>query len=356
MKKMILLFILISAFLLYSKENKDDNQKKSDDYKFELKAKTDVEFKIVDTDNDPNKTDITASRNTPEIEQFVEAFVKVKKFSNENFIFGPFVNADFIMRFDYNNISKDKNYEFFIEKFFQTASIGLKIGYKIDNTSLLGSYFLFNIPFSNYLRVHDEDDHFVKPTDIHEMAYSTNVYLGSQPAFILKLKPRIGIINFDMENYGFFAAEITKTSYKTNGYFFEEKNILNFEVAPFNLINREVDVWFGINNKFIINNDSSKTDLYNRAYFNIVWNGLKFFEIGFKPIVYKYEIKIPNDNISLAYDQEQYISMEASVRFSNKNVDFKISYEPTLWGIKKTQINDDNIKSHIIKTSLEFKF
>ncbi|HOV13854.1 MAG TPA: hypothetical protein PK771_06185 [Spirochaetota bacterium] len=352
----ILLFISIS--LLHSKENQDkDNQdKKKDQYKFDLRAKTDFEFKMVDYDNSSDSTDISVSKNTPEIQQSFYAFLRVKKFTDENFILGPYADANLIMRFDYKNLSKDKNYNFLVEKFFQTASVGVKIGYKIENTYFIDSKFLFSIPFSNYLRVHDEDDYLTKPNDVNEMSYSTNLYIGSQPGFELELKPRIGIINFNLENYGFFGCQIINTKYKTNGYYFEEKNIINFNVAPFNLINREVDVWLGVNNKFIINNDSTKSSLYNRVYFNIFWNGLKFFELGFKPIQYKYEIKIPNDNVNIAYDQEQYISMEISFRFTNKFVDFNISYEPTLWGIKKTQINDDNIKPHIIKTSIEFKF
>ncbi len=331
-------------------------EKPVSDYKFDLSAKTTFEFKLVDYENASDKIDVSVAKNTPEIEEELSAFLRIKKFKDKNFIFGPFLDADITMKFDYKDLKKDKNYNFVVEKFFQKASFGVKIGYNIENLHLIDSKITFLIPFSNYLRVHDEDDFFPKPDTIHEMVYSTNLYIGANPAILLNIKPRIGIIKFKFENYGFFAAQIINTSYKSNGYFLEEKNILNFEVAPFNLIRRDVNVWFGLNNKFVIDNDSYKSTLYNRAYFEIFWNGLEFFEISFTPIKYVYEVKIPNNNYTLPYDQEQYISMDISFKFYNKFVEFKVGYEPTIWGMKRTQINDDNIKPHIIKTSIEFKF
>ena len=53
-------------------------EKPVSDYKFDLSAKTTFEFKLVDYENASDKIDVSVAKNTPEIEEELSAFLRIK--------------------------------------------------------------------------------------------------------------------------------------------------------------------------------------------------------------------------------------------------------------------------------------
>ncbi len=358
LKILFLSFLLLTVFIFSQEDEemkKEDSKKYSDYFNLTLRSKTEIEFSLIDTSDDSEQIDIGPDKNSPKITEEIYAFVRIKRFSNKNFIFGPYVNSEFEMKIDNKKINNA--YYLFFEEFNNFSDLGIKIGFDFDKEIFKGSCLTFSLPLSLKFDVYDKDNGRDVPQGIKELNYFSHFYIGTNPSVDLKLISKPKFISFNLSNSTLFAPEIINVDYKKGfNFYLMNSNTIKFSIAPFNYINERIELWFTLYNKFDFYYDSYNAGLKERAYFNIVWKGLKRFEIFYKPIVYNFGLKIPNFDYSLAYDQKNRISMEIGASFNNKFVEFTLSYEPTLWAIDGAFLNTDSVKPHIFKASLELKY
>ncbi len=360
MKKFVMFLFLLMNFIVFSQDDneqtqKDNKKKYSDYFTLNLSAKTEVEMSIIDTSDDPSQIDIGPDKNTPRITEEIDAFVRIETFSNKKFIFGPYVMSDFQMKIDRKKINTD--YYFFFEEFNSLSNIGVKIGFEFGDTFLKGSSITFGIPVSFKWDIFDKDNGLNVPSGIKNINFFSHLYIGVDPEIELILRSKQKFIYFTVKNNILFSPEIINTYYKSGfNYYLSEMNRIKFSIAPFNYIDERVDIWFTLYNNFEIYYDSYNLGLKERAYFNIIWKGLKKFELFYKPFVYNFSLKMPNSNFNLAYDQKNKISMEIGANFNNKYIEFTLSYEPTLWAIDGADYNIDSVRPHTFRASLEFKY
>lgn len=362
MKKFFIFIVfLLRVFNIFGeddkeeKKDKENNKKYSDYFSLTLSSKTEVEMSIIDTSDDANEIDIGPDKNTPKIREEIYAFVRVNTFSNKKFILGPYVYSTFEVKVDRKKINTD--YYFFFEEFNSISDLGIKIGFDFGSAFLKGSSLSFGIPISFKWDIFDKDSGRKIPDGIKNINFFSHFYIGINPTIELKLRSKQNFISFDVFNSTLFAPEVINTYYKSGfNFYILNTNKLKFSMAPFNYINERVDIWLTMYNNFKVYYDSYNLGLDERAYFNIVWKGLQKFELFYKPIIYNFSLKIPNGNLSLAYDQKNNISMEVGVSFNNKFVEFTLSYEPTLWAIDGANYNIDSVKPHTFQASLELKY
>lgn len=355
-RKILIFLFCFTALIMYAKDEKDE--KKSDEkelYKFKLNAKTSFEFKFIDTSNDSNNIEVGPYKNSPIINEDIDFFLRVLGFKDASFIIGPYAESNLEFKLEYTKLKNSTtNYNFTFEKFYGDNSAGLKIGKEFGNANMKGSKFTFNIPLTVIFNINDSDDFITPSSKMNSIDFYSYLYIGSKLGFNLDVVYRY--IEFEFDNYSTFTKEMLNSSNKENGYYIEEKNILEFAAAPFNFINEKVGVWFSLYNKFSVYNNGYHTGISEKTYINIEYKGLKYVTFGYKPFLYNYDIKVPNENPEYAYDQEQNINMEFTFSAGNKYVDFEIAYQLPLWALKGTSVNTDDVKVHSIKSYIELKF
>lgn len=357
--KLFLFIFLLTSIILFSQDeerNKKENSKKYNDYfNFSFNIKTEVEFGLVDASDDPLQIEISPYKNRPKITEELYGFVRINRFQNKKFIFGPYIKSNFEIKIDNKKINP--NYYFFLEEFNGFSDIGLKIGIDFGRTFLKGSSISWGIPLYFKYDIFDKDNGINVPVGIKDLDFFTHLYIGIAPLIELKLRSKQKFIFLNIQNCTVFSPEIINTYYKKGfNFYFLQSNILKFSIAPFNYINEKIEIWVTLYNKFNLYYDSYNLGLKERAYFNIIWKGLQNVELFYKPIIYNFSLKMPDGNFNLAYDQENIISMGIGVSFKNKLIEFSLSYEPTLWAIDRAYNNNDSVKPHIFRTSFEFKY
>lgn len=377
MKKIyIILFIIFSLYPINA-DNSDDviTNKKKKKLTLFLSEETKIKTGLRDKD-DSIVSVIGLAENIPKIENDFDFFIKIKN-RNKCFIIGPWFDSELGVRFDYQGSDETT---IFLERIYGVVDSGLKIGYDFGRKNLKGSKFTFTIPVSvNFKLNFNENSSLIFPpytsaslppeysppasfdSYFYFRNYHTSVTFGTSLGFQLNLKMKKQYMRFSLKNYTIVRQEILTGNYYSGytGIYVENKNILEYKIAPFNFINKTVDIWITFYNQFRFSYDSLDFRLRNKFYLSIEWTGFKYLQLGWKPFQYNNDVRIPPGNIYGAYDQYHQISMEIWIKAGYKNFWFTLSYEPTLYGLDAPEalsdINIDSVKPHYITAGFKYK-
>jgi len=365
-----LILILTIAFSVFSEEGEQIDKgaekvkdKENPDIKLKdlcipkIYSKTSAEFRFSDSSNDPTRFDFTPMKNSPVFKEEFDAFIKLDIFKNKNIIFGPYVYSELEGKMDRREANNGGN-TFIFEEFNALGETGIKAGFEFGNYTFTGSSLVFSIPLHIKFDINDKDDVLALPDGSNQIEFYSNLNIGTNLGILLELESKINYLSFILENYLIATADLlyVDNAYGKTRAYIEEKNILEFNIKPFNFINKMIDIQLAINNRAIFYYDCINFGVKERAYFEIEWDGFKHFGVSYKPIIYNFSVKIPKADIYDAYDQFQSLSTEVEIFFGNKNIEVSLSYEPTYWALDKAKINTDDIRSHTLKGAVELKF
>jgi|GEM_PF-1192497 len=367
----LLLIVFMSGFITFSLFSQEDIESKEDadevknekkvKIKVDLESETSVEIGFRDVDDSEN-FDLGLDKNTPLIKEEFYLFTGFKISDVKRLIIGPYFDTELGLRFDNRNRNASTT---FLERHYGLFSMGLILGYDFGRKNFKDSYFAFMIPYYLDYRLNysDIDNALVYTQEEDDLKkYHTSLMMGTKLGFILHLRMKNQFMKFDFEDYLTIKQEVLSGSYMGGytGFFIENENILEYKLAPFNFINKKVDVWINLYNRSRVNYNSYDIGLEERIYLEIVWSGFKYLHIGWKPFQYDAEVKIPADNINNAYDQKHMISMEVWIGAGYKFFWAVLSYTPILFGLDApknySEINADSLRPHIISASIEFKY
>ncbi len=363
-----LLFVFILLLPCFSEVKKDDKTKDEDKkVKIDLSSKITGSVGIRDKD-DSTGTDIGLAKNTPEICKELDLFTRIIIQDKKKFIIGPYFESEINLRFDNRNDDETRT---FLERHYGMFDTGIKLGYDFGEDNFKDSYFIFNIPFSIYnkLLFNDTNHNVIIPdNNINSLTqntdltrFHTSLLLGTRLGFKLHLKIKKQYMRFNFEDYVSIQGETLSGNYTQDysGIFIENENIVEYKIAPFNFINNKIDIWLNFYNRFFVYYDSYNIGLKNKAYLEIAWTGFKYLHVGYKPIQYRFRLKIPKNDIFDAYDQLHKISMEVWISAGYNFFWATLSYEPTIYALDapvvQEDINIDSIKPHVISMTIEFK-
>lgn len=349
-KKIFFIVIFFSILFYISPQN---NNKKSVNFKFYSKFYGKVGLR---DKNDTSSIQIGLDKNTPKLSNDLLFSFVIKRLKNKRLILAPYIYSYFFTRFDYR---KNSESTLFLERLGGIADAGIKIGYKFGKKKLKGSYFSFTLPLSvEYNLLYDKGTVFLPPPNADLSDFHTSVFIGSRLGFVLNLKLKKYFMRFKLNNTTSILADTISSNYTAgnDGFFFQNENTVNYQIAPFNFINKKVDVYLTLKNDFEFSLDSYNLGFDNEVSFEISWQGFKYVNIGYDPIIFKFESKLPLIPPQLLYDGLQRISMEVWIGAGYKFFWAKLSYEPVIFSIDKTDYNIDSVKPHYIKTYFEFKF
>lgn len=338
LKKYFVIFFSFLCLLLFSKNNNTPPV----NIKFEYESKLSVGF--VDKDDDINKTDIFLAKNRPKkTEELLLFFLINNKY--KQFILGTYLKSNFDIRFDYRNMDRI----LFLEKISGYSETGMKLGYKFKNKAIKNSKIVFSTPI--YFSYDNTTDFFKKTIVPGSFYIGTN--FGVE--FDLNIKKAKAKFHF---NNNIIIAQNTILEYmdeKDLGFYFEEHNKVEFEIKPFNFIDKRIDLWVNINNEFSISYNTIEIALKNKLSLGLEWKGFKYLYLGWNYFVYKTSLLIPKDDIYDAHDQFQSISMEIMAKARYQMFSFLFEYRPIFFVLDKILINKDSIKPHIFIFAIELK-
>ncbi len=390
------LMLCLVPFALNAKDGKKDNQsdevltatkdasdkdeaknkkevkaaKPSDYFEFKVNLKTKAEIALVDED-DTDGVDVNIAKNTPEFTTSANVFAKLINTKYANLIFGPTAFTEIVGKMDHrgmmNSNSNAKDILFFEKgNFFNYA--GVKIGTKFGKGFFADSKFTMTVPFMADFIVNDTNDAAdeagVSVTD--EFNYYTHFVLGTNLIADLEIKSKPLHFGFDVKNTFRIGGDVCSLSNKDayKSLFFTSKNEVDFYIKPFNFINNNVDVEF----KFYFRNYADFTgdnlELKKRAYFGITWDGLKYFALRYKPIIYNDESDYQFADVTVytsvdafkAYYTYYNFSTEIALIFGNKYFNVEVAYEPSYYTIDDGNWNADSVREHKVSCAVEIKF
>ena len=339
-KKQIFIFYIIFLSIFCFADN---NNKKPVDIEFNYE--TELRINLIDKLDGRDQIDVYLDKNSPEKIEELSLFFKINNDRFKRLIIGPYFNSEFRLRFDH----KRKDRIIFLERLKGFTETGINLGYKFKKKKFKGSKFIFSFPvfikYNNYIDANEKN------------IFPGSFYIGTKPGLYLNLNIRKAYTKFGFENYITFAQNVIPGYREDNdkGFYFEQENEIEIEVAPFNFISKKVDLWLIINNNFIISYNTIDIGVKYKLYLGLEWKGFKYLYLGWNYFVYRSEIKIPEYNRRDAYDQLHFISMEIWAKARYKFFSFLIEYRAPLFVLDRIWINNDSVKPHSLIISLEFK-
>jgi hypothetical protein len=293
------------------------------------------------------------SRKSPEISQLL--LLDYRQIVNRRAFNGFYLSHDLQFQFDNSQYQKDPN----LESVSGLLDLGYQTGRYFPGKDWKDSRFRFYIPF--FLDYTSRMNSKYEPQYLNRLSllhyeYNSQLILGTGLLFNLDIRNRKSFIRYQMDTGALIGFDTLPDNYHDNNYgvYFAFPLTAEFAFAPFNFINKKIDIWIGLKNRFRIEVQTLNTSILNRFELDLRWTGFDYLQIGYKPFILHFEADISSLLPELPYNQDQWIGMEFSLASKIRFFEIEVNYRPVLFSVYKTAYNEDPYKPHEIQIAIRF--
>lgn len=349
-KIIVSLLLLNSVFLLSSEESV---KAKKDKLEISPEAKISASAGVSFADRGDKDVNYTLVNNTPEFGFDFYGFVKMNYGSKPNLFFGPY--ADFSSEIVLRRVEVKSEY-LLPRELSGYGQAGFKIGYETSKRNLRGSGVYGFIPFAVNFKANDRDPFNLSPEDVNDFDYYSFVHIGSGIGIEGDLRLRDYFTRFKLSNTLILGIEPAKQSYREErSYLINNVFRVSGETAPFNFINKNVNVFFTVDERITVERNYFSVYFQSRTIAGITWKPVKNFELSFNPARFYYSIN--NDNkTGVLYNQKSRLEGEIAFDISHKNMGFELGLTQVFWGMNRADYNTKDIHTLTVSAEVYFSF
>ena len=352
MNKIVVCCFLFFSFTFFYAKSESDDPIFEISPEIEANLGTDVTF--ADIDNSPNKQ-FALDNNTPAFYIDLSGFIKINHIDYKSIIYGPFALIETDLSLTKYAITDGKIY-FFPKEFSGLGLAGFKVGFEVNKNLLKGSSIYALFPFLINFNTNDKDQEAERPAGFNEADFFTFFYIGGGFGIEADFKLNSYFSRFKINDMFLSGVEPVPSGNRTTSSLYL-KNTLNLsaEIAPFNFINKNINIYFSLEERFIIEKSFYSRAFQSRTTGGVYWKPFSQFKLTVNPVKFYYSLNRGHESGSL-YDQKSRIEGEASFQLSHKNMQFELGVSPVYWAMKRLDFNLDELKTVTVFSEITFKF